>query len=117
MWRFLLAGLITGGGLVVLFIASFGDPATTSRNLHSAFAVAQRPARQLAAESTAMIEAPAAASHSDEAVPATAPRPPTSYDGVAEPSSEAITAPPGGPARGAAAEAAGVAMQAASIQP
>jgi hypothetical protein len=30
MWRFLLAGLSTVGGLVLLFAASFGDPMTIS---------------------------------------------------------------------------------------
>ena len=36
MWRFLLAGLGTVGGLVLLFVGSFGDPATILRDLRSA---------------------------------------------------------------------------------
>ncbi len=33
MWRFLLAGLATIGGLVLLFLGSVGDPVATSRDL------------------------------------------------------------------------------------
>jgi hypothetical protein len=43
MWRFLLAGLGTIGGVVLLLFASFGDPATTSRDLPSSRAVTAAP--------------------------------------------------------------------------
>ena len=36
MWRFLLAGLITVGGVLLLFIGSFGVPTTALRDLRSA---------------------------------------------------------------------------------
>jgi hypothetical protein len=45
-WRFLLAGLLACCGLVLLFIAPFGDPAARSRDLHAAFAAARAPERQ-----------------------------------------------------------------------
>ena len=45
MWRFLLAGLGTIGGVVLLFFASLGDPAPTLRDLPSSRAVATVPTR------------------------------------------------------------------------
>ena len=45
MWRFLLAGVGTIGGMVLLFFASFGDPAPTLRDLPSSRAVATLPTR------------------------------------------------------------------------
>jgi hypothetical protein len=59
MWRFLLAGLLACCGLVLLFIASFGDPTARLRDLHTAFAAARAPETQAASAST--IEPPAVA--------------------------------------------------------
>jgi hypothetical protein len=56
-WRFLLAGLLACCGLVLLFIASFGDPTARLRDLHPAFAATRAPERQAAPAST--IEPPA----------------------------------------------------------
>jgi hypothetical protein len=45
MWRFLLAGLGTIGGVVLLFFASFGDPAPALRDLPSSRAATAVPTR------------------------------------------------------------------------
>ncbi|HXA24775.1 MAG TPA: hypothetical protein VNW90_21015 [Acetobacteraceae bacterium] len=54
MWRFLLAGVGTIGGMVLLFFASFGDPAPTVRDLASSRAVATVPARPVDMASNAI---------------------------------------------------------------
>src|SRR3954469_11069690 len=43
MWGFVLAGLITVSGLLLLFVGSFGDPTTALGDLRSVFTVAQPP--------------------------------------------------------------------------
>jgi hypothetical protein len=45
MWRFLLAGLGTIGGVVLLFFASLGDPGPTLRDLPSSVAITAVPRR------------------------------------------------------------------------
>jgi hypothetical protein len=41
MWRFLFAGLVTVGGVVLLFVASFGDPSAALREVRSMLPVVQ----------------------------------------------------------------------------
>jgi hypothetical protein len=65
MWRFLLAGLGTIGGVVLLFFASFGDPAPSLRDLPSSRVVIAAPTTQAetvesTATATASVELPAA---------------------------------------------------------
>ena len=63
MWRFLLAGLSTVGGLVLLFVASFGDPMSIMRDLRSASTAEQAPimpkATQSATQAAPVPDAPA----------------------------------------------------------
>jgi hypothetical protein len=67
MWRFVLAGMITVSGVVLLFVASFGDPSTALRDVRALLPVVQAPAVTTAAApaspkpATAPSQAPAAA--------------------------------------------------------
>jgi hypothetical protein len=82
MWRFLLAGLGTIGGVVLLFFASFGDPAPTLRDLPSSRAVATVPTRPADMASNAIPAeqggtAQSAAARTDGMeLPAVSPQPP-----------------------------------------
>src|SRR5947208_260040 len=58
MWRCLLAGLLTAGGLFLLFVSSFDEPASALRTLHSAVAPTRGPATQVATAGT--VEPPVA---------------------------------------------------------
>jgi hypothetical protein len=53
MWRILLAGLGTSGGLALLFFGSFGDPSTIWRDLESAFSGNQTSVRPVVTQSPA----------------------------------------------------------------
>jgi hypothetical protein len=48
MWRFLLAGLATVGGLILLVLGSLGDPVAKLRDLHMAVPVAAPATSQIA---------------------------------------------------------------------
>jgi hypothetical protein len=50
MWRSLLAGLVTVGALVPLFIGSFGDPSAVFRDAPTASPVIQAPVRSAATQ-------------------------------------------------------------------
>jgi hypothetical protein len=54
MWRFLLAGLGTVGGLALLFVGSFGDPTTIFRDLRLGSPVEQTPVRVGSQQSAAL---------------------------------------------------------------
>jgi hypothetical protein len=127
MWRFLLAGLLTVGGLILLFIGSLGDPATTLNNLHSAFAADEAPITQVATVSEAPITQVATVSDSAiawpaavetdadltvSAVPGPAPERPD-HDMADHNAARAIPARQGEPAPSAAPEAAGTVLPAA----
>lgn len=83
MWRFLLAGLVTVCGLVLLFMASMGDPMTELHDARALLPVIQSPPRASAPQPVA-VAAPVPASQ-----PAIAPAPP-----AAPPSAQAPTAAP-----------------------
>jgi hypothetical protein len=57
MWRYVLSGLLSIGGVVLAFVASFGNPATVLLDLPSAF---QAPVIQAAVSPLASIRSPPA---------------------------------------------------------
>ena len=109
MWRFPLAGLLTVGGLILLFGASLSDPRMALRALRAVSPVTDAPGRQQAMAPANTTELPVAAM----------PSPPRSAAApqVAKANAGTIPAEQTEPAQGAAAGIAGMVTAAASIRP
>jgi hypothetical protein len=99
MWRFLLAGLLTVGGLILLFIGSLGDPARTMRDLRSVFAAGQPSIMPSPIESPpAMVRADQASTAAPVVVPPSHSPAQSPFGNATEPAVGAIPVPQSAPA-------------------